>query len=71
RSAEPPVRAVVEIAARQLGDADAQALGVLAGTAGLIVSRMSYTAPTRPAVWFRGVFRDHYQLGVELASVAF
>ena len=69
RSAEPPVRAVIEIAAQALSDADAQTLGVSAGTAGLIVSRMSYTAPTRPAVWFRGVFRDHYQLGVELASV--
>lgn len=67
RSAEPPVRAVVEIAAQLLIGTEAHLLGVPEGSAGLIVNWMSYIAPTRPAVWFRGVFRERYHLGVELA----
>ncbi len=60
-------RAVVEIAAQLLIGTEAHLLGVPEGSAGLIVNRMSCIAPTRPAVWFRGVFRERYHLGVELA----
>lgn len=62
----PPVRAVIEVEARQLGAADAQRLGVVPGTPVIVVSRMSYTAPTQPAVWYRGLFRHSYRLGVLL-----
>lgn len=67
-SAEPPMRAAIEVEARRLAPDDARLLGVAAGTPALIVSRMSYTAPTRPAVWYRGLFKQQYALGVALAE---
>ena len=66
RSELPLLRAVVEIEAQMLEAEDAAQLGVPAATPGIIISRITYTAPHRPAVWYRAVFRDAYCLAVRI-----
>lgn len=62
RSELPLLRAVVEIEAQMLGPEDAALLGVSPGTPAIVISRTTYTAPARPAVWYRAAYRDTYCL---------
>lgn len=62
----PLLRAIVEIEAQMLGPEDAALLDVLPATPGIVVSRMTYTAPARPAVWYRGVYRESFSLSVRI-----
>ena len=48
----PLLRAVVEIEALMLGAEDAALLEVPPATPAIVISRMTYTAPARPAVWY-------------------
>jgi GntR family transcriptional regulator len=66
RSELPLLRAVVEIEAQMLGPEDAVLLGVPPGTPAIVISRMTYTAPARPAVWYRGVYRDSFCLSARI-----
>lgn len=66
RSELPLLRAVVEIEAQLLGDEDAAALEVAPGAPAIVVTRLTYTAPHRPAVFYRGLHRRHYRLGVSI-----
>lgn len=66
RSELPLLRAVVEIEAQMLGEEDAALLRVPAATPTIVISRMTYTAPNRPAVWYRGLYRRSYCLGVRV-----
>ncbi len=70
RSELPLLRAVVEIEAQMLGAEDAAWLNVPPATPGIIVSRITYTAPNRPAVWYRAVYRDAYCLAVRTDALA-
>jgi GntR family transcriptional regulator len=58
----PLLRAVVEIEAQMLGPDDAALLDAPPATPAIVVSRITYTAPARPAVWYRAVYRDAYSL---------
>jgi GntR family transcriptional regulator len=62
----PLLRAVIEVEAQLLGPEDALLLGVAPGTPAIVISRMTYTAPARPAVWYRGVSRDSFLLSVRI-----
>ena len=62
----PPLRATLEIEAHGLADDDAAALAVPAGTPAIHVTRMSFTAPNEPAVWYRGVFLERYAIAIDL-----
>ncbi len=66
RSDLPLLRAVIEIEAQMLGAEDATLLGVPPATPAMVVSRTTYTAPHRPAVWYRAVYRDAYCLAVRV-----
>lgn len=69
RSDLPLLRAAVEIEAQMLDAEDAALLGVPPATPGIIVSRITYTAPNRPAVWYRAVYRDTYCLAVRVDAL--
>lgn len=62
----PPTRTVIEIEGRALSEAEARWLECPTDTPGIIVNRMSYTAPNQPAVMYRGIFRDRYLMEIEL-----
>jgi GntR family transcriptional regulator len=70
RSELPLLRAVVEIEAQMLDVEDAALLGVPAATPAIVVTRITYTAPNRPAVWYRAVYRDAYCLAVRVDTLA-
>lgn len=69
RSELPLLRAVLEIEAQMLGADDAALLGVAEATPAFVVSRITYTAPNRPAVWYRAVYRDAYSVSVSLDTL--
>ncbi len=66
RSELPLLRAVVEIEAQMLDAEDAALLGVPPATPAVVVARLTYTAPNRPAVWYRAVYRDAYCLAARV-----
>lgn len=66
----PLLRAVVEIEAQMLGSEDAALLGLPPATPAIVISRMTYTAPARPAVWYRAVYRDSFCLSVRIDALA-
>jgi DNA-binding GntR family transcriptional regulator len=66
----PLLRAVVEVEALMLGSEDAALLGVAPATPAIVVSRMTYTAPARPAVWYRAVYRDAFCLYILIDPLA-
>lgn len=70
RSDLPLLRAVVEIEAQILDNEDAALLGVPPATPAMVVSRTTYTAPHRPAVWYRAVYRDTYCLAAQVDTLA-
>lgn len=62
-----PVRAVQRISAANLGQQDADLLGVSPGAAGLKIERVSYLASGRVVEFTRSVYRgDAYDFAVEL-----
>jgi GntR family transcriptional regulator len=64
RSALPLLRAVLEIEAQLLDEEDAAALEAPPGAPAVVVTRLTYTAPHRPAVFYRGLYLDGYAMGV-------
>jgi GntR family transcriptional regulator len=60
----PLLRAEIEIEAHRINAEEARLLKARPGDSAIVVSRMTYTAPNRPAVWYRGLFRCEYQIGV-------
>lgn len=69
RSDLPLLRAVVEIEAQMLDAEDAALLGVAPATPAIVISRLTYTAPNRPAVWYRAVYRDAYCLAARVDAL--
>jgi DNA-binding GntR family transcriptional regulator len=63
----PLLRAELEIEAHLISAEEARLLEAQPGASAIVVSRMTYTAPNRPAVWYRGLFRGQYQIGVNVA----
>lgn len=62
-----PVRAVQRISATNLGEGDAELLGVAPGAAGLSIERISYLASGRVIEFTRSVYRgDTYDFVAEL-----
>ncbi len=62
----PLLKAEIEIEAHLLNEEEAKLLGCRANEPAIVVNRMTYTAPNRPAVWYYGLFRKRYELGVEI-----
>lgn len=66
RSELPLLRAILEVEAQLLDAEDAARLEVPARTPAIVVTRLTYTAPHRPAVFYRGLYLNHYQVGISL-----
>ncbi len=64
----PLLRAEIAVEAHILDQEEAQMLRTDPGTAAVVIERMTYTAPARPAVWYRGIFLFRYSLGVQIDS---
>jgi DNA-binding GntR family transcriptional regulator len=69
-SALPLLRSEFEIEAHLLEAGEAELLCAAAGTPAIVITRMTYTAPNRPAVWYRGVFRERYAIEIRLDDAA-
>ncbi len=65
----PLLRAEIEVEAHLLTAEEAALLDAAAGTSALVISRLTYTAPNLPAVWYRGLFRETYHMGVRVGDV--
>lgn len=60
----PLLRAEIEIEAHLINAEEARLLNARMGDAAIVVHRMTYTAPNRPAVWYYGLFKSQYTMGV-------
>lgn len=69
RSELPLLRAVLEVEAQLLDVEDAARLEVAPLTPAIVVTRLTYTAPHRPAVFYRGLYLDRYQMGVSIDAL--
>jgi GntR family transcriptional regulator len=63
----PLLRAEIEIEAHRIDETEAGLLGANPGASAIAITRMTYTAPNRPAVWYWGLFRDVYHIGVSIS----
>jgi GntR family transcriptional regulator len=61
----PLLRAEIEIEAHLINEEEARLLDANPGDSAVVINRMTYTAPNRPAVWYWGLFKDQYQIGVQ------
>jgi GntR family transcriptional regulator len=66
----PLLRAVVEIEAQVLSESDARILQAASGTQAIVIKRMTYTAPNRPAVWYRGLYRQEYCVSIHIDALS-
>jgi GntR family transcriptional regulator len=64
----PLLRSEFEVEAQALAAGEAALLQAAPGTPAIVITRMTYTAPNRPAVWYRGLFREHYSIEIRLDS---
>jgi DNA-binding GntR family transcriptional regulator len=66
----PLLRMEFEVEAQALGAGEAELLRAEPGVPAIVLTRMTYTAPNRPAVWYRGLFRERYAIEIRLDDVA-
>jgi DNA-binding GntR family transcriptional regulator len=64
----PLLRSEFEVEAHVLAAGEAELLRAEPGAPAIVITRMTYTAPNRPAVWYRGLFREHYSIEIRLDS---
>ena len=64
----PLLRAEFEIEAHLINAEEARLLRARPGDSAIVVQRMTYTAPNRPAVCYYGLFKSTYSLGVSLGD---
>jgi GntR family transcriptional regulator len=60
----PLLRAEMTIEMHVLSEEEAKLLRSEAGVPGIIMDRLTYTAPNRPAVWYRAIFKERTFFGV-------
>ena len=62
----PLLRAELEIEAHLINTEEARLLKAMPGDSAIVVYRMTYTAPNRPAVWYYGLFKRKYFIGISV-----
>lgn len=62
----PLLRTEFQIEAHLLAADEAALLQAEPGTPAVVVNRMTFTAPNRPAVWYRALYRDGYTIDIRL-----
>jgi len=60
----PLLRAEIEIEAHLMNVEEARLLKSRPGDSAIVVHRMTFTAPNRPAVWYYGLFKSQYHLSI-------
>ena len=68
RSELPLLRAEIEIEAHILSADEAALLQVSPGGKSIVIERLTYTAPNRPAVWFQAFFKEMFSMQVLIAN---
>jgi GntR family transcriptional regulator len=63
----PLLRAELEIEAHIMDEEESGLLLARPGQAAISITRMTYTAPNRPAVWYWGLFTDQYEIAVRFS----
>jgi GntR family transcriptional regulator len=66
-SAYPLLRAEIEIEAHLINEEEAQLLEACLGDPAIMINRITYTAPNRPAVWYSGLFKNQYHIAVRVS----
>ena len=64
----PLLRAEIEIEARFLDAYEADLLKSDAKTPAIVINRMTYTAPNRPAVWYQALYKSRFVLDVRVSD---
>jgi GntR family transcriptional regulator len=64
----PLLRAEIEIEAHILGEEELPLLEANPGETAILINRLTFTAPNRPAVWYTGLFKNAYYLGIEVCD---
>jgi GntR family transcriptional regulator len=60
----PLLRAELEVEAHLMNAEEAALLEAVPGEAAIMINRLTFTAPTHPAVLYAGLFRSQYQFSV-------
>jgi GntR family transcriptional regulator len=60
----PLLKVEIEVEAHSMNDEEARLLDGEPGAPAIVVHRMTYTAPNRPAVWYYGLFKKQYDFSV-------
>jgi len=60
------LRAEIEIEAHLISEQEAQLLQTLPGESAIVVNRITYTAPNKPAVLYTGLFKNEYLFAVQV-----
>ena len=63
----PLLRADLEIEAHMIDEEEAGLLQCTPGASAIAITRTTYTAPNRPAVWYWGLFTNEYQIAVSIS----
>lgn len=66
-SAYPLLRAEIEIEAHLINEAEAQLLQAAPGDSAIVINRLTYTAPNKPAVLYTGLFLEKYQISISVS----
>lgn len=64
QSQSPMLRAEMSIEMHAINETEARLLNSEPNIPAIFIDRLTYTAPNRPAVWYRGLFREQYFFGV-------
>jgi GntR family transcriptional regulator len=65
----PLLRTEFEIEAHSMNEEEANLLQAQVGKPAIVVNRLTFTAPNRPAVWYRALYKYSYYLGVEVGDI--
>lgn len=65
----PLLRAEIEVEARVMSEEEADSLDAQPGQPVVVIQRMTYTAPNRPAVLYHGLFLHDYHIGVRIGEI--
>jgi GntR family transcriptional regulator len=63
----PLLRSEIEIEAHLINEEEALLLDANPGDSAIVVNRLTYTAPNRPAVLYFGIFKSQYQIAVSIS----
>lgn len=65
----PLLRAEIEIEAHILTAEESKLLQVETGSKAIVIERLTYTAPNRPAVWFQAFYKENFSMQILIDHV--